>query len=565
MNISPDISSAHFSVEKILSTLGVSVTRLASDSRAVRSGDTFLAYPGAQADGRKFIAQAIQNGANAVIWEAQNFVWNEDSHIPNLAINNLRQHVGEIASYIYGAPSSKLWMIGITGTNGKTSCAHWIAQVLQALPQSAHCPLVGHGKKTVLIGTLGNGFVGALQPTLNTTPDAVLLHQLLTKYLADGAQAVSMEVSSHALQQGRVNGVKFNVALLTNLSHDHLDYHSNMRNYAAAKARLFEWPQLKYAVLNLDDDFGADLVELMRDKDAEIIGYGLTDAALEMAERLGLRMVYGGTLQMNAQGLSVQVHSSWGSGTLHSALLGRFNASNLLGVLAVLLVSDIALHDALRELSKVKAVAGRMQTLGGNKLPTVVIDYAHTPDALEKVLQTLREVSMQDIVPSLSPFGMWDTDQEAVTELTGAPQGDNAPQGGNEFSNSRLICVFGCGGNRDAGKRPVMGAIAARLADVCIVTSDNPRNENPQAIIAAIVAGMDDVHKINPVAIIEDRAAAITQAIHSARAADTVLVAGKGHEDYQEINGIKYSFSDILIAQQALQSWSSRAQQVARP
>ena len=260
---------------------------------------------------------------------------------------------------------------------------------------------------------------------------------------------------------------------------------------------------------------------------------------------------------MSAQGLSVQVHSSWGSGTLHSALLGRFNASNLLGVLAVLLVSDIALHDALRELSKVKAVAGRMQTLGSHKLPTVVIDYAHTPDALEKVLQTLREVSAQDIVPSLSPCGMWDTDQEAVTELTGAPQGDN------EFSNSRLICVFGCGGNRDAGKRPVMGAIAARLADVCIVTSDNPRNENPQAIIAAIVAGMDDANKINPVEIIEDRAAAITQAIHYARATDTVLVAGKGHEDYQEINGIKYPFSDILIAQQALQSWSSRAQQGA--
>ena len=523
MSTSSDINAAHFSVEKILTALGVSVTRLTLDSRAVRPGDTFLAYPGAQADGRKFIAQAIQNGANAVIWEAQNFVWNEDWRIHNLAVNNLRHHVGELANHIYGAPSSKLWMIGITGTNGKTSCAHWLAHVLQSLPQSAH------GKKTALIGTLGNGFAGALQPTLNTTPDAVLLHQLLAEYLADGAQAVSMEVSSHALQQGRVNGVKFDVALLTNLSRDHLDYHSNMRNYAAAKARLFEWPQLKYAVLNLDDDFGADLVELLRDKKAEIIGYGLTDAALGMAERLGLRMVYGGTLQMSAQGLSVQVHSSWGSGTLHSALLGRFNASNLLGVLAVLLVSDIALHDALRELSKVKAVAGRMQTLGSHKLPTVVIDYAHTPDALEKVLQTLREVSAQD----------------------------------NEYSNSRLICVFGCGGNRDAGKRPVMGAIAARLADVCIVTSDNPRNENPQAIIAAIVAGMDDANKINPVEIIEDRAAAITQAIHYARATDTVLVAGKGHENYQEIKGIKHPFSDILIAQLALKSWSSRAQQVA--
>lgn len=530
MRTSSGISPANFSVEKVLAALGVSVTQLVSDSRAVHAGDTFLAYPGAQADGRKFIAQAIQNGANAVIWEAQNFVWNEDWHIPNIAVNNLRLHAGELANHLYGMPSSKLWMIGITGTNGKTSCAHWIAHVLQSLPQSAH------GKKTVLIGTLGNGFAGALQPTLNTTPDAVLLHQLLAGYLADDAQAVSMEVSSHALQQGRVNGVKFDVALLTNLSRDHLDYHNSMHNYAAAKGRLFDWPQLKYAVLNLDDDFGAELAEQMRGKEVEIICYGLTDAALEMAERLGLRMVYGGALQMSAQGLSVQVHSSWGSGTLHSALLGRFNASNLLGVLAVLLVSDIALQDALHELSRVKAVAGRMQTLGGSKLPTVVIDYAHTPDALEKVLQTLREVSVQE------------TDQEAVTELTG------------EYSHSRLFCVFGCGGNRDAGKRPVMGAVAARLADVCIVTSDNPRNENPQAIIAAIVAGMDEVKKINPVEIIEDRAAAITQAVHAARAADTVLVAGKGHEEYQEINGIKYPFSDILIAQQALQSWGSRAQ-----
>jgi UDP-N-acetylmuramoyl-L-alanyl-D-glutamate--2,6-diaminopimelate ligase len=308
---------------------------------------------------------------------------------------------------------------------------------------------------------------------------------------------------------------------------------------------LLEWPQLKYAVLNLDDDFGLDMVELLRDQEVEIIGYGLTDTALGMAERLDLRMVYGSALHMSAQGLDVQVHSSWGSGTLHSALLGRFNASNLLGVLAALLVSDIVLHDALRELSKVKAVAGRMQTLGGNTLPTVVIDYAHTPDALEKVLQTLREVSMQDIVP------LWDINQEGATGLTGG------------FSNSKLICVLGCGGNRDAGKRPVMGEIAARLADVCIVTSDNPRNENPQAIIAAIVAGMGEANKIKSVEIIEDRAAAIMQAVHSARAADTVLVAGKGHENYQEINGIKHPFSDILIAQQALQSWSSRAQQVA--
>jgi len=515
-----------------LAALGVAITRLTADSRAVRPGDTFVAYPGTQMDGRKFIAQAIQNGANAVIWEAKNFSWHSDWNIPNLSITDLRHHLGAIASHVYGAPSGRLWMIGITGTNGKTSCAHWVAQVLQtlALQELALPASTPHaqGKKTALLGTLGNGFPGQLQPTINTTPDAILLHQLLSEYVADGAQAVAMEVSSHALQQGRVNGVQFDVAMLTNLSRDHLDYHNTMRHYAAAKARLFEWPSLKYAVLNLDDDFGADLARQLRDKGVEVIGYGLTDDALAMAERLGIRMVYGGALQINVHGLHLQVHSSWGGGTLQSALIGRFNASNLLGVLATLLVSEVDLQNALRELSKVQAVAGRMQTFGGNGLPTVVIDYAHTPDALEKVLQTLREVSTQNADPE---------------------------QGG------KLICVFGCGGDRDPGKRPLMGEIAARLADVCIVTSDNPRHESSMDIIAAIVAGMATAEETNSFEVIEDRKAAITGAIHSARAVDTVLVAGKGHEDYQEISGIKHPFSDVQIAQQALQAWHAQALQ----
>ncbi len=510
-------------VAEMIAALGVNISRLTADSRAVQHGDTFVAYPGTQVDGREFIMQAIQNGANAVIWEAKNFSWGKDWKINNLPINDLRQHIGAIASHVYGAPSSKLWMIGITGTNGKTSCAHWAAQVLQALALQH-----AKGKKTALLGTLGNGFPGQLQPTINTTPDAILLHQLLAEYVADGAQAVAMEVSSHALQQGRVNGAKFDVAMLTNLSRDHLDYHGTMRSYAATKARLFEWPNLKYAALNLDDNFGADIARQLRDKSVEVIGYGLTDEALAMAERLGVRMIYGGSLQMSALGLSLQVHSSWGGGTLHSALVGRFNASNLLGVLATLLVSEVNLPDALLELSKVQAVAGRMQTLGGNGLPTVVIDYAHTPDALEKVLQTLREVSTQDA--ELAQVG-------------------------------KLICVFGCGGDRDPGKRPLMGEIAGRLADTCIVTSDNPRRESPQSIIAAIVAGMDAADKTHPFEIIEDRKAAITGAIHSARAIDTVLVAGKGHEDYQEINGIKHPFSDVQVARQALQTWPGQTLQ----
>ncbi len=492
---------------KLLSALGIKISRLVTDSRAVTPGDTFIAYPGNQADGRQFIAQAIAKGANAVIWESHNFSWNDMWKLPNLAVVDLRHHAGEIADHVYNRPSKELWMVGVTGTNGKTSCAHWVAQSLNALH-----------RKTALIGTLGNGFAGALQPTLNTTPDAIRLHGLLADYLAQGAQAVAMEVSSHALDQGRVNGVNYDVALLTNLSRDHLDYHSDMQHYAAAKRRLFDWQQLKYAVLNLDDEFGAELAEQLKDAEVEVVGYGLNDASLQLVEHHGLRMVYGGALRMDAQGFTLQVHSSWGGGELRSTLLGRFNAENLLGVLAVLLVSGVTLSDALRELEQMKAVPGRMQTYGGSGRPSVVVDYAHTPDALEKVLVALREVIAAD--------------------------------------GGKLVCVFGCGGDRDRGKRQMMGTVAAKLADVCIVTSDNPRSESPHDIIAAIVSGMHG----QGYQIIEDRAEAIAQAIHSARAADTVLVAGKGHETYQEIKGVKYPFSDAEVAQSALQTWHKEGQ-----
>ena len=483
----------------LLASLGVTITRLVTDSRAVLPGDTFIAYPGSQADGRQFIAQAIANGANAVIWDAHGFNWNDAWQIPNLAVSDLRHHAGEIADYVYGSPSGKLWMVGITGTNGKTSCSHWIAQSFSEL-----------GRKTVLVGTLGNGFPGALQATLNTTPDAVHLHGLLAEYLAQGARAVAMEVSSHALQQGRVNGVAYDVALLTNLSRDHLDYHGDMQHYAAAKRRLFDWRELKYAVLNLDDAFGAEVAVQLQDADVEVVGYGLNDSALELAERLGMRMVFGGALQMDDLGISLQVHSSWGGAELHSPLLGRFNAENLLGALAVLLVSGVTLDDAVRELARVNAVPGRMQSFGGGGRPSVVVDYAHTPDALEKVLLTLREVT-----------------------------------------GGKLVCVFGCGGDRDRGKRPMMGSVASKFADTCIVTSDNPRGEDPREIIASVASGMNGWNY----RIIEDRAEAIAQAIHDADAADTVLLAGKGHEAYQEIKGVKYPFSDAEAAQQALSSW----------
>ena len=492
---------SQFSPE-LLATLNVKITHLVSDSRCVKPGDTFVAYPGGQTDGRQYIAQAIENGANAVIWEAKKFVWDESWHVPHLSIEDLRTQAGEIANYVYGQPSQKLWMVGVTGTNGKTTCSHWIARTLNEL-----------GRKSALLGTMGNGLPGALLPTVNTTPEAINVHGLLAEYAGMGVQAVAMEVSSHALTQGRVNAVHYDVALLTNLTRDHLDYHGDMHSYASAKRKLFDWENLKYAVLNLDDVFGAELAESLRDAEVEVVGYGLSDDALRIAERLGIRMVFGEGLKMNALGMSLNIHSSWGGSGLQSRLIGRFNAANLLGVLAVLLVSGIELTDAVRELEQQRAVAGRMQTLGGKNKPTVVVDYAHTPDALEKVLQTLNEVTQ--------------------------------PVGG------KVICVFGCGGDRDRGKRPMMGAVASKLADECIITSDNPRTESPKAIIDAILFGVEGQYQV-----IEDRALAITRAVKMARAIDTVLVAGKGHEDYQEINGVKQPFSDSEVVRRALSVWA---------
>lgn len=521
-----------------LDKLGVKITRLVTDSREVTLGDTFVAYPGENTDGRRFIAQAIAQGANAVIyeklmsghpWEAGHFAWNDAWQVPNLAVTDLRHQAGWLADAAYGAPTEKLWMVGVTGTNGKTSTSHWIAHALDDA-----------GKKCALIGTLGNGYSGALQPATHTTPEAIRVHDLCAGYLHDGAQAVSMEVSSHALAQGRVNGVHFDVALLTNLSRDHLDYHGDMENYAASKRKLFNWETLKSAVINLDDSYGAGLAEELYDRISppspqsspvhgrgserkmqystpEVIGYGMSDAALQLAERLGIRMVYGNLLAMNGQGMQLKVHSSWGGAQLDSALIGRFNASNLLGTLAVLLVSDVKLDEATRSLCGVQPVAGRMQRVGNARQPTVIVDYAHTPDALEKVLLTLREVS-------------------------GA-------------SGGKLICVFGCGGDRDRGKRPMMGLVAGKFADHCIITSDNPRSEDPENIIAEVLAGVDSAN----CEIIAGRAEAIAHAIGMASRHDTVLIAGKGHENYQEIAGVRHPFSDVAVAGVALEHWRAQS------
>ncbi|HSH97804.1 MAG: UDP-N-acetylmuramoyl-L-alanyl-D-glutamate--2,6-diaminopimelate ligase [Methylophilaceae bacterium] len=469
---------------------GVRISGLTSDSRKVSKGDLFVAYAGESNDGRAFIQQAITQGASAVAWEADGFAWNADWQVLNIPVPGLRKLAGNIADEFYAHPSKKLWMIGVTGTNGKTSCTHWLAQALNAL-----------GRKTAVVGTLGNGFPGALSAAINTTPDPIVLHGMLADYLDEAANAVAMEVSSHGLDQGRLNGVHFNLAVLTNLSRDHLDYHGDMAAYADAKRKLFDWDGLECAVLNLDDPFGEAISVSLRTAGKKVLTYGLVEGD-----------VRGSRLHFDSQGLFMTVETPWGNAEIQAAVVGRFNAYNVLAVLASLLASNVKLADAVNAIKHIQPVAGRMQRYGGGHKPLVVIDYAHTPDALEKALSALRGQT-----------------------------------------TAKLICVFGCGGNRDQGKRPLMGEVASRLADEVIVTTDNPRDEDPAEIIKAIVAGISSAYQVET-----HREIAIHNAIAQAHTGDVVLVAGKGHEDYQEIAGIKYPFSDEAVVRLALAQYESR-------
>jgi UDP-N-acetylmuramoyl-L-alanyl-D-glutamate--2,6-diaminopimelate ligase len=451
----------------------------------VQPGDVFVAFPGAQVDGRDFIAQALANGAAAVIAEAGKKGGAGDAAI--VEVSGLAALSGEIAHLVYGRPSEKLWLAGVTGTNGKTSVSHWIAQAMNAMQH-----------RCAVIGTLGNGFLESLVESPNTTPDAIILHAEFAGFVAQGAKACAMEVSSIGFDQGRVNGAAFDVAVFTNLTRDHLDYHGSMAAYAAAKEKLFFVPGLSVAVLNLDDPFGAELAVRLRGR-LHVIGYTLgPDAGGEdvlRAENLG----------MSAAGVEFDLRG------VHftAPVVGRFNVSNLLAVIGALLARNERLEDIAVALNRIQPPPGRMQALGGVDQPLVVVDYAHTPDALEKALGVLRETA--------------------------------AARGG------RLVCVFGCGGNRDPGKRPQMGAIAERLADQVVLTSDNPRSENPQAIIDGILGGMK-----SPPAVEPDRGQAIADAVADADPRDVILLAGKGHEPYQEIAGVRHPFSDIDVAKSAL-------------
>ena len=483
-----------FDAAAVLGEIGVAPKRITSDSRSVDAGAAFAAYPGAHADGRAFIPDAVARGAAAVLWERHGFAWPPAIDVPQRGVDGLAGKLGAIASAVYGYPSRDLWMVGVTGTNGKTSCSHWIAEAAETC-----------GRRAAVVGTLGSGRLGALAPAHNTTPDACVLHEALAQFRRAGVAWVAMEVSSHGLDQGRVNGVEFDVALFTNLTRDHLDYHGTMAAYGQAKARLFEWPGLDAAVINADDAFGQRLIDAARGAGRRVITYGCANADLSAT-----------AIAMARDGLALSVASPWGKGTVETHVVGTFNAYNLLGVLGVLLASGVAFDAALDALATLMPPPGRMQRQGGGAKPAVVIDYAHSPDALQQALVALRP----------------------------------AVAAGHE-----LVCVFGCGGDRDKGKRPEMGNIAATLADRVVVTTDNPRGEAPEAIAADIVRGIRQTGA-RRWSLELDRAAAIRGAIATAAPGDVVLIAGKGHETYQETQGVRAPFSDAAEAAAALAGWS---------
>ncbi len=489
--------AADTDVAALMKRIDRPVSRITSDSRDVRPGDAFAAYPGGQRDGRTFIPDAIAHGAGAVFWDTEGFHWDRSWTLPHVPLDHLKARLGVIADFVYGHPSRDLWMVGVTGTNGKTSCAHWIAAGLHST-----------GRRTAVLGTLGNGLLGAsIRPTVNTTPDAAALHEMLALYKRAGADSAVMEVSSHGIDQGRINGVDFAVALFTNLSRDHLDYHGTMAVYGAAKAQLFTWPGLRTSVINADDAFGSNLIDIAKAKGRRVLSYGF-----------GAADIAGSRLSSTARGLALVVDTPWGRGELQSRLVGAFNAANVLGVLGVLLVSGVELDVALKFLAEVEAPPGRMQRLGGDADPLVVIDYAHSPDAIEKALTALRG--------AVSP-------------------------------KSELVCVFGCGGDRDRGKRPEMGRLAARLADRVVVTSDNPRTEDPATIASEIVHGIRETGNRH-YSVELDRAVAIATTIANAKRGDVVLLAGKGHESFQERDGVRLPFVDAEHAAHALAARSSR-------
>lgn len=461
------------------------VTGITLDSREVKPGSLFFAYPGAHLDGREFIEDAIKNGAVAVLAEVDSQY--ETVHlkqaVPILPVDQLNQRIGEIAAKFYHDPSKKLKVVGITGTNGKTSCSYFIAEALKNIHVSCG-----------VIGTLGTGLYGDITPGHLTTPDAISLQKRLAQFLEQGAQAVAMEVSSHSIDQGRINGIQFEVAVFTNLTQDHLDYHGTMEAYGAVKKKLFENSLSKYAVINADDNFGKYILNDLSNEN--MFSYSLSPPLEEKANS-----IYADKIQLTANGMRANVSTPWGQGEVQTKLIGEFNLGNILATLTSLCLLDIPFEVALNAVNHLSPVPGRMQVLGGENHPLIIVDYSHTPDALEKALVALRR-----------------------------------------HCEGKLYCLFGCGGDRDRTKRPLMAKIAEQYADQVMLTDDNPRTEDPAQIVQDIMQGFNDPAKI---IIQHDRSKAIRDIIQYAKVNDCVLIAGKGAETYQQIGTTKIPFSDI--------------------
>lgn len=467
------------------------LTHITLDSRTIVGGELFIAIPGIQSDGRRFIADALTRGAAAVLVDDSEGFASETVVRPGLilVVPGLKNKVGFLAHYFYQQPSERLKVMGVTGTNGKTSCCWFAAQILHRL-----------GERCALLGTVGRGLPDQLEASLNTTTDVLSLHRYMAELVADGIPALAMEVSSHGLDQGRVSGTVFQVALFTHISRDHLDYHGSLAEYAAAKARLFSQCRYRYAVIGKDDVF-AGLMISSCPPGADITTWSLEDASAD---------VYLSDIVALPQGFRATIHTPWGTGELNSPLLGRFNLENLLGVIAALCVQGHPLAQILSVIPDISAPPGRMQRCGDQ--PLVLVDYAHTPDAISSVLAALREHSRGD---------------------------------------GQIVCVYGCGGDRDRGKRPLMTAAALAGADSVVLTSDNPRSEDPEQIFADALAGVVDTDR-QRIQVISDRSTAISAAINGAGPGDMVVIAGKGHENYQEIHGVRHHFDDVEQVQSVL-------------
>lgn len=462
------------------------ITHLTNDSRKAGAGDLFIAFKGHNADGRLYIADAVAQGVSAVLYDEYNFPGQIVTHqtIPLVPCANLRAIYADLAARFYQNPSAKLTVTGVTGTNGKTTIACLLAHAQQLL-----------GKNSAYIGTLGFGVPGKFAPLVNTTPDALLLQKIMAELLNNEVTELALEVSSHALSEGRVDNTAFAQAIYTNLTHDHLDYHLTMENYATAKAKLFARPELKTAILNQDDEFSSFMQKDIS-TNCDVITYGMTRRSAIWCQKF----------TPTADGTEINLVTPWGKFDLVTALPGKFNIYNIMAIFASLISQGVKHGDVVDVIGKLPPVPGRMEIL--HNKPMVVVDYAHTPDALQNILQSLQAIKQQ-----------------------------------------RLILVFGCGGARDREKRAPMGKIAAQYADIVIVTSDNPRTESPDAIIADIMAGMSDT---TSTITITERAVAITEALKLAGSNDIVLVAGKGHENYQEIDNIRLPYCDQEVIQQYL-------------